>query len=191
MFCKTCGQQLNDGATFCTNCGTPIAAAAPAQQPAAPVQPAPQQPYQQPAPAYYAPAPAQPAAPSPIAQYLTKDYLFQIIALFSGIVALATIFMPISGSYNGFDILEYAFDSGSGLAYLVSVISNIVAIVFTVLSFKNAAFTKKIGTAALVNIVAMFIAAGSLEVGFFLYVIFSVIMLVCSKADYLKKLLNF
>ena len=25
MFCKNCGQQIQDGATFCPNCGTPVA----------------------------------------------------------------------------------------------------------------------------------------------------------------------
>ena len=29
MFCKKCGQKLEDGSTFCTNCGTPISNAAP------------------------------------------------------------------------------------------------------------------------------------------------------------------
>lgn len=55
MFCRNCGVQLNDGAKFCPNCGTPVTPMAP-QQPA-------QQPYQQPyqaaaqQPQYDAPTP--------------------------------------------------------------------------------------------------------------------------------------
>lgn len=50
MFCKNCGQEMNDGMQFCPNCNTPVAAenAAP-QQPynAQPPYGAPQQPYAQ------------------------------------------------------------------------------------------------------------------------------------------------
>ena len=39
-FCKNCGQQMNDDAVFCANCGTPVDNAQQAQQPQqAPVQP--------------------------------------------------------------------------------------------------------------------------------------------------------
>ena len=47
MFCKNCGQEMNDNMQFCPNCNTPVASenAAPAQQP---YNAAPQQPYGQP-----------------------------------------------------------------------------------------------------------------------------------------------
>lgn len=52
MFCKNCGQEMNDNMQFCPNCNTPVASenAAPAQQPynAQPPYAAPQQPYGQP-----------------------------------------------------------------------------------------------------------------------------------------------
>lgn len=47
-FCKNCGSNVPDGATFCSSCGTPVEAQPGAQQP---VNPQPQQyqaPYQQP-----------------------------------------------------------------------------------------------------------------------------------------------
>lgn len=52
MFCKNCGQEMNDNMQFCPNCNAPVAA-----ENAAPVQPqytAPQQPYGQ-QPPYAAP----------------------------------------------------------------------------------------------------------------------------------------
>lgn len=52
MFCKNCGQELNDGMQFCPNCNTPVEANAPIE----PAQPYAQQPY--PAqPSYGAPQP--------------------------------------------------------------------------------------------------------------------------------------
>ena len=53
MFCKNCGQQLADNATFCGNCGTPVAAG----ETPAPVEAAPA-----------APAPVAETAPAPVAE---------------------------------------------------------------------------------------------------------------------------
>ena len=54
--CPKCGTQLEDGTTFCTNCGSPIPAAAPAPAPAPAPQGSYQQaPYGQPAPQYQQP----------------------------------------------------------------------------------------------------------------------------------------
>ncbi len=47
MFCSHCGNQMDDGASFCPKCGTPVdaaAAAAPVEQPVTPA-PEPQQQY--------------------------------------------------------------------------------------------------------------------------------------------------
>ncbi|MBR6107587.1 MAG: zinc ribbon domain-containing protein [Oscillospiraceae bacterium] len=61
MFCKSCGQQIADGAGFCQFCGSPQNDAAPAAAAApAPAVPAPGAGYQQ-------AAPARPAGPSPLA----------------------------------------------------------------------------------------------------------------------------
>ena len=53
MFCESCGTFIPDGQSFCSNCGTPVAApaAAPAEAPVAAAAPAP------------APAPAPAATP--------------------------------------------------------------------------------------------------------------------------------
>lgn len=76
MFCKNCGQAIDDGAAFCPNCNTPVASADTAQPQTPPVDPTygqqpyaqqpvpPQQPYaQQPIP------PQQPYAQQPYAPY--------------------------------------------------------------------------------------------------------------------------
>jgi uncharacterized RDD family membrane protein YckC len=60
MFCASCGSNLNPGATFCPNCGTP--------QPAQPVQPA------QPAAGYPAPSQAGGAPFSPSAAVQPSGY---------------------------------------------------------------------------------------------------------------------
>ena len=76
MFCKKCGQQLNDGMRFCTQCGTPTSAA---QNPAAPQRPVnpqmrPQTPAQRPMNAQTGPIPRpQPAyAPAKNTGYFGK-----------------------------------------------------------------------------------------------------------------------
>lgn len=47
MFCEKCGQQLNEGAKFCSNCGTPTGDAVQTQevQPIQEVQPVQQMPH--------------------------------------------------------------------------------------------------------------------------------------------------
>lgn len=68
MFCKKCGSQLLDNATFCGNCGTSLTEApATAESPAAPVEAAPAAVEVAPAtPAEVAPAAPAEAAPAPV-----------------------------------------------------------------------------------------------------------------------------
>lgn len=75
MFCKNCGQPLQDAATFCPGCGQKqdIPAEIPARQPQAPVY----QPMQQ--PAYAAPAPAKPRKKRGL-----KVFLIILIVLVAG-----------------------------------------------------------------------------------------------------------
>ncbi len=70
MFCKNCGSQLQENATFCGNCGTPVEAApaapaeaAPAEAPAAEAAPVEAAPAVEAAPVEAAPAPAVELAP--------------------------------------------------------------------------------------------------------------------------------
>lgn len=63
-FCTRCGNRLNDGAAFCSNCGAPQNAAPAAAPTPAPARPA------APAPAPARPAAAAPAAPAPRAGQL-------------------------------------------------------------------------------------------------------------------------
>ena len=100
MFCRICGQNLADGAKFCTGCGNPVAAEtpnpAPEQSAAAPVEtpvpqpqptiePAPQPAYQAPTPqANFAPAPKAPLHSNPSIAALKK-------ALSSPLMLVATI----------------------------------------------------------------------------------------------------
>lgn len=63
MFCPNCGSQLNDGLKFCTQCGTPLADVAPADEAAT----AYEAPAYEAAPAYDAPAyEAAPAYDAPV-----------------------------------------------------------------------------------------------------------------------------
>lgn len=77
MYCESCGTFVPDGQSFCSNCGTPVAQAAPAPVAAAPqpmVQPQPAQPayqqpaYQQPQPQYQQPQYQQPQYQAPTYQ---------------------------------------------------------------------------------------------------------------------------
>ncbi len=60
MFCKKCGKQIADNIAFCTECGAPVAQAAPPVQPVQPVQPVYTQPPVQPV---YTQPPVQPVQP--------------------------------------------------------------------------------------------------------------------------------
>jgi len=71
MFCTKCGTQINEGAKFCTGCGAPCSAPAPAAVPVTPVTPAPvaAQPAQPQGQPLYVPVEPTPAAqPIPEAQ---------------------------------------------------------------------------------------------------------------------------
>lgn len=68
MYCESCGTFVPDGQSFCSNCGTPVAQAAPAPEAAAPAP----QPMVQPQPAQ--PAYQQPAYQQPQPQYQQLQY---------------------------------------------------------------------------------------------------------------------
>lgn len=113
MFCKNCGQAMDDNMLFCPNCNTPVgteASAQPAQpydaqpqQPYAAQQPpygAPQQPYSQPyAPGYNN---MMPPPPKPSIAWLIVNIVVMVCTSFTNIFAIiGTIFGALAqSSYN-------------------------------------------------------------------------------------------
>ena len=102
MFCKNCGKEIPDNATFCTYCGAQTGA--PQQQVQQPQQPTYQQPtYQQPAyqqPAYQQPAYQQPGyAPVPMESPEGKSAA--TAALVWGILSFVLCAVPVLGFVFG------------------------------------------------------------------------------------------
>lgn len=101
MFCPHCGAQLPEGSAFCGNCGSPLAAANTAAQPAAPSQPAPGA---QPVGAYPPSAPPQgpviaggqgPKRPF----HVTRGMTIGVLAV--GVVAIVAIVLAVTGVFGG------------------------------------------------------------------------------------------
>jgi len=65
MYCEKCGAQLEEGATFCSQCGTPVTKTEEVKTEAVNETPAQAQPEAQPQPAQPAPQPAPQAKPQP------------------------------------------------------------------------------------------------------------------------------
>ena len=63
MYCNSCGSMINEGQSFCANCGAPVTH---------PVQPAPQPIVQQAQPVYQQPVPQAPAAVPPVSPETLK-----------------------------------------------------------------------------------------------------------------------
>lgn len=84
MFCKNCGAQITDGASFCTNCGASVAEppVQPVQQPVAPV-------YQQ--PVYQQPVYQQPVYQQPVSN---SGRGMGVAALVMGIVSCCLFWIP-------------------------------------------------------------------------------------------------
>lgn len=116
MFCKNCGQTMDDNALVCPNCNTPVGAdaqpAQPVQQPpygaaqppygaAQPPYGAPQQPYnQQPyAPGY---SNMMPPPPKPSMAWLIVNIVLMVLSGFTGLFSIiGTIFGALAqSSYN-------------------------------------------------------------------------------------------
>jgi uncharacterized RDD family membrane protein YckC len=110
MYCSKCGAQISEGASFCSNCGTPVpnAGSASPQPPA--VQPPSQPPAefpQQPPSAYQAPAPA-PGYPPPqaaasavrvaYAGFWLRLIAYIIDSLILGLVLGPLVVLPILGN---------------------------------------------------------------------------------------------
>ena len=111
MFCKNCGQAMDDNLLVCPNCNTPVESDASAQptQPVPPVQQpyaaqppygAPQQPYGQPyAPGYNN---MMPPPPKPSIAWLIVNIVVMVCTGFTGIISIiGTIFGALAQSaYN-------------------------------------------------------------------------------------------
>jgi hypothetical protein len=98
MFCESCGSQVPDGQSFCSNCGAPVVQAAP--QPAAqPAQPVYQQPVAQPVQpvVQVQPVVVQAAQPAPAA----KSSGLAIAGLIMGIFTLIFCWVPVVGFILG------------------------------------------------------------------------------------------
>jgi len=147
MFCKNCGQQIPDNATFCPKCGQTAQTSAPKTAPAA--APAPPPVYQpQQAPAYqpqqtpvYQPQPVYQAQPAAVAVKPKKHgglitLLIIIIVLLAGFIAV-TLFVPgmvlpvnlgVKSTYEDYQTAmnklgltkDTAPDTGTALDYRVS-----------------------------------------------------------------------
>lgn len=74
MYCNSCGSMINEGQSFCANCGAPVThPVQPAVQPVVQqVQPAPQPVVQQAQPVYQQPVPQAPAAVPPVSSESLK-----------------------------------------------------------------------------------------------------------------------
>ena len=137
-FCKKCGNQLDDGIKFCTNCGTPVTAdektaeeviqeelpETPAPEvPETPVEPAAPAPE---APAYaYAPAPS-PAAPeaAPEKKSKKKALVIACICLAAVIIAAAVIAVAVIMSKDTAKILAGGSD-GRGNTVIIDTKGNV------------------------------------------------------------------
>jgi len=99
MYCSSCGSSVNEGQSFCPNCGAPVAQPAPqpavqVQQPQPVAQPVAQPVYTQPAAA--SPAPAKKSRGFAIAGFILGLYtlpmswviFFNIISIFTGLAGV-------------------------------------------------------------------------------------------------------
>lgn len=131
-FCKKCGNQLADHASFCPKCGSMVEKEAPAPQPAAPIyqqaaaqdvpsfaQPAPQPVYAQ-TPVYASEAPVyvtkkvKPANPEKVANIF--GFIYKIVTIIALTwIALSIAFARVnvdvnySGSYYGYSFYAYGW----------------------------------------------------------------------------------
>lgn len=84
MNCPNCGNQLPDGTTFCTSCGTPLGA---------------QQPVQSPSDALFNAEPAYTPAPAKKGKGSVIGIIIGVIALLA--IAFVVAFFVLGGRYNG------------------------------------------------------------------------------------------
>ncbi len=89
MFCHNCGKEIPEGAQFCTNCGTPVGAPAPASEPVVPVATAKK----------------------------SKMNIIGIIA--GAVVALAAFLPFVSVSFFGTTMSKSLMNGGDGILYLI------------------------------------------------------------------------
>ena len=118
--CPKCGTQLEDGTTFCTNCGSPISAAAPTPAPAPAPAPAPgpqgsyqQAPYGQPAPQYQQPYGQQYSYADPAdhtaefdAADVSDNKLFAISAYLFGFLGIIVALLVKDSPYIKFHVKQ-------------------------------------------------------------------------------------
>ena len=139
MFCESCGSQVPDGQSFCSNCGAPVVQAAP--QPAAqPAQPVYQQPVAQPVQpvVQVQPVVVQAAQPAPAA----KSSGLAIAGLIMGIFTLIFCWVPVVGFILGvlgliFSIAGIAKKNGGAkgaaiAGLIMTIIGAIISVVLTV-----------------------------------------------------------
>ena len=144
-FCKNCGTQIADDATFCGNCGTAVNAApapqaAPVQQPAYQAAPV-QQPVYQAAPVQpvYQAAPIVVAAPQqPVGNGLNGAITACVLGALSFIfIILAVVFADEAALYNYYFYVADEFYIYCALAYVFFIASIPVAIVGIVKGAKS------------------------------------------------------
>ena len=177
MFCEHCGSYLEEGAKFCTNCGTPVATLEPEpcpapepapveeprwEEPAAPLYQQPAAPaYQQPAPVYRQPEP-DPLVNEERNSLAKASLIFGIIGLsFTCTVWLSLLGIIFSAIGRG-KIKAYLAAGGklSGKAKVGSVLSKL-GLVFGIILFVCVVIW-------LIMIIALAVMDGDLD-GYFRY----------------------
>ena len=106
-FCKNCGQQMNDDAVFCANCGTPVEGA--------PQQQAPQQAPQQPT---YQQAPVTPQVLSPEADVQQNRGIAWLS--YVGLLFLIPLFVRKASAYCQYHVKQGATLFVCDIAYFIA-----------------------------------------------------------------------
>ena len=112
-FCKNCGQQMNDDAVFCANCGTPVEGAP--QQQATPQQQAPQQAPQQPT---YQQAPVTPQVLSPEADVQQNRGIAWLS--YVGLLFLIPLFVRKASAYCQYHVKQGVTLFVCDIAYFIA-----------------------------------------------------------------------
>ena len=128
MFCQNCGDQIEVGKKFCSNCGAPVAG-----------QNHQQQSYQQPQPSYQPPVSLEKELPMKWYKFLIYFVLFA-----SAILNLASGIQFLNGTaYGGeAELLYDAFDGLRGLDMLIGVVMILMAVFSVYTRFRLSKFCK-------------------------------------------------
>lgn len=126
MFCKNCGAQLPDGASFCAQCGAETRAAAPAQTIPAPA-PAP---IQTPAPTMPAAAWGGPMPQTPLAPTTAGTGFRVVNCILAPFALMFAILNFVFSIKNAFDYFEYSSRVLSGITAVVGLVLMLVSAIW-------------------------------------------------------------